>query len=160
MEEYLDKLKIMISDKKLSQFCVFPDVKPFKIIKKNKNEIIKILKKSPKKYVDRKIAIVTLKPIVSGFKKKDYIFRINIEILIIYEDGSFNKRQADGWGLSVKYLSKDLEKHPFSMKNLEKIVNLVYKRKITSEFGGMYYNDFKKAVKNLKQAKTIKTKTF
>ena len=157
MQEYLDKLEQMIESKNLYQFCVFPDVKPFKIIKKDKEEMIKILKKNPEKYADRKIAIITLTPVPSGFKKNDYIFIIHIKVLIIYEDGSFNKRQDDSWGLSLKYLSEDLEKYPFSMKNLEKIVNLVYKRKIASEFGGMYYDHFKKLLKKMSDKNPKKT---
>jgi len=156
MQDYLDKLERMIESKNLYQFCVFPDVKPFKIIKKDKAEIKTVLKKNPEKYADRKIAIVTLTPVPSGFKKKDYIFIIHIEVLIIYEDGSFNKRQDDSWGMSLKYMPEDLEKYPFSMKNLEKIVNLVYKRKITSEFGGMYYDNFKKALKKMSDKKPKK----
>lgn len=161
MEDYLNKLRETIFNKKLTQFCVFPDVSTFKIIKKDKAEIRKILKENPEKYAGRKIAVITLKTVPSGFKKKDYIFIIHIDVLIIYEDGSFNKRQDDSWGLSLKYLSEDLEKYPFSMKNLEKIIKLVYKRKITSEFGGMYYDHFKKLLKNLsgtpsKQSNRIK----
>jgi len=146
----------MIETKNIEQFCVFPDVKPFKIIKKDKAEIKKVLKENPEKYADRKIAIVTLTPFPSGFKKKDFIFIIHIEVLIIYEDGSFNKRQDDSCGMSLKYMPEDLEKYPFSMKNLEKIVNLVYKRKITSEFGGMYYDNFKKALKKMSDKKPKK----
>ena len=70
MQDYLDKLERMIESENLYQFCVFPDVKPFKIIKKDKAEIKKVLKENPEKYANRKIAIVTLTPVPSGFKKK------------------------------------------------------------------------------------------
>ena len=161
MEDYLDNLKKMIDSKNLEQFCVFPDVKPFKIIKKDKVEIKKVLKENPEKYSGRKVAIVTLKTDPKGFKKNDDIFSISVGIYIIYEDGSFNKRQDDSWGLLLRYLPEDLEKYPFSMKNLEKIVNLVYKRKIASEFGGMYYDHFKKLLKKMsdKKPKTSRIKS-
>jgi hypothetical protein len=156
MEDYLDKLERMIQSKNIEQFCVFPDVKPFKIIKKDKAEIKKVLKENPEKYSGRKVAIVTLKTDPKGFKKNDDIFSIGIGIYMIYEDGSFNKRQADSWGLLLKYMPEDLEKYPFSIKNLEKIVNLVYKGKIASEFGGMYYDHFKKLLKKMSDKKSKK----
>ena len=52
MNEYLDILERMIETKNIQQFCVFPDVKPFKIIKKDKEEIIEIMKRNPKNMME------------------------------------------------------------------------------------------------------------
>jgi len=58
-------------------------------------------------------------------------------------------------------MSDDLEKHPFKMRNIEKIVNMVHKGDLTSEFGGLTYAQFEKKleyIKKKKQASRIKVK--
>jgi hypothetical protein len=149
MENYLDRLKDMINAKNIKQFAVFPDLKTFKIIKKDKKEIIKMLKENPEKYVDRNIAIVKLLPRPSGFKRKSDIFAIDIEIYKIYDDGTIDISTGDSWGLLLRYMSDDLEKYPFKMTSLEKIIKLVYKRKITSQIGGLYFKEFQDILRNL-----------
>ena len=52
----------MIDSKNIDQFSVFPDVKPFKIIKKGRTEIKEVIKKNPKKYSKRTQA-ETVRPI-------------------------------------------------------------------------------------------------
>lgn len=153
MQEYLDSLKEAIKEKKMGQFCVFPDLKTFKIIKKSEKEMFKIMQEKPAKYAGRKLAVVTLSTDKTGFKDNDTIFATDISIYTIYEDGKVGKVSGDGWRLLLKYLPEDLENHPFRMKSLERIIKIVYKRYVTSMFVGMYYSDFEKSLERLKNKK-------
>ena len=161
MEDYLNKLERMIESKNLQQFCVFPDVKPFKIIKKPIPEMVKIMKENPDKYADREIVVVRLNTDKSGFKLKEYIFSLSITNYQIYENGRINKTSNDSWGVSIYYMPDDLEKHPFKMRNIEKIIKLVNKGDLRSDFSGFTYNQFEKQleyIKKKKQASRIKVK--
>jgi len=142
MEDYLDKLKNMIDSKKINDFCVFPDAKPFKIIKKNIREMKEILKKNPEKYADRHIASVVLRVSKKGLKKKEDIFSINIRVFKIYKDGLIGKTASDNWGLLLKYMPEDLEEHPFKMSDIKKMVSLVDKKYLRSEFLGIFYKEY------------------
>jgi len=149
MEEYLKKLREKIHEKNIEQFAVFPDLKTFKIIKKKKAEIRKMLKEKPERYAGRKIAIISLIPRPSGFSQKDDIFAIDVEIYKIYDDGSIDRSSGDSWGLLLRYMPDDLEKYPFKMTSLEKIIKLVYKRKIVSQLGGLYFKEFQSLLRKL-----------
>jgi hypothetical protein len=151
MEDYLQKLSDIIESKNLTQFCVFPDEKTFKIIKKNKTNMRQEMKKNPKKYAERKIAFVTPSIRKSGLKDKEHIFSLSISIYEIYEDGGISKTPYDSWSLLLKYMPDDLEKHPFNMKSLEKIIKLVYKRQITSQLFGITYKRFEEKLEELKE---------
>jgi len=159
MHDYLDKLECIIKSKKLNDFCVFPDVKPYKIIKKPISEMVKIMRENPDKYADRDIVVVRLDTHKSGFKLKEYIFSLSVTNYQIYEDGRINKTSNDSWGVSLNYMPDDLEKHPFKMRNIEKIIKLVNKGNLTSDFFGFTYNQFEKQleyIKKKKQASRIK----
>jgi len=161
MQDYLDKLERMIESKKLNDFCVFPDVKPFKIIKKPISEMVKIMRENPDKYADREIVVVRLDTNKSGFKSKGYIFMVSVTNYQIYEDGRINKKHNDSWGISINYMADDLEKHPFKMRNIEKIIKLVNKGDLTSDITGVSYNQFEKKleyIKKKKEASRIKVK--
>jgi len=161
MDEYLDKLEEIIEKKNIKEFCVFPDVKPFKIVKKPISEMVKIMKDNPAKFGNRDIVVVKLHTRKNGFKLKDYIFSVSITNYGIYEDGRINKKHNDSWGVSIYYMPDDLEKHPFKMRNIEKIISMVHKGDITSEFGGLTYAQFEKKleyIKKKKQASRIKVK--
>jgi len=151
MEDYLNKLERMIESKNLQQFCVFPDVKPFKIIKKYGEEVEKMILKNPKKYAGRKLAIVFLNTNKRGFKEKKHIFSIGVSIYKIYNDGSIDQVPSDNWGFSLNYMPEDLEKHPFKMSNIEKIVKLVDKKYLTSEFLGISYDRFEDKLNYIKE---------
>ena len=45
MTDYLKNLDEKIKEKGLRNFCVFPDLKTFKIIKKNQDQMVKLMKK-------------------------------------------------------------------------------------------------------------------
>ena len=161
MQDYLDKLEQMIEIKKLNNFCVFPDVKPFKIIKKPISEMVKIMRENPDKYADRDIVVVRLNTRKSGFKLKEYIFSLSITNYSIYENGRINKTSNDSWGVSIYYLPENLEKHPFKMRNIEKMIKLVHKGDLTSDFSGFTYDQFEKQleyIKKKKEASCIKAK--
>jgi len=150
MNEYLQKLEETFVKKNIKQFCVFPDIKPFKIIKKDRSEMEEIMIKNPKKYAGRHLAAVFLYTAPHNFKRKDYIFSIGIQIFKIYEDGSINKSPYDSWSVTVKYMSDDLEKHPFKMETVEKLMNLVNKKYIKSEVFSIYYDEFERRINDLK----------
>ena len=159
MEEYLKTLGETIQKKGLSQFCVFPDDKPFKIIKKDRDEIKQILKKSPSKYAGRKIAVITLNTRKSGFQDNKHIFSIAVHIYRISEDGLIAHNSYNDWGLLLFFMEEDLENHPFTMKRLEKIVNLVNKRKIESGLFGITYSEYEKDIQKLKDKKKKASRT-
>jgi hypothetical protein len=174
MEEYLQLLNNKISNNNLSEFCVLLDIKPFKIIKKTKTQMERIMVKDCEKYQDKTLAVISLLTRPIGFKLNDYIFAINIGIYKIHQDGKLNKNiledsynsiykyikcsygislvDSDSWGISLKYLPSDLEKYPFKMKNMEEYINLVYKKKIYSSLNGIYYADFKTQLQIMKEA--------
>jgi len=161
MEEYLDKLENNIKDKNLRQFCIFPDLKTFKIIKKNGTEIKKFLKENPHKYAGRHVAVITLTTTKSGFKRNKDIFSIGITIYIVEEDGTIDQIPRNVWGLLLLYTAEELEKHPFNMKNLEKIIKIVDKKQVVGGLFGITYTEFKKKIEAYKKKsnnRTIKSK--
>jgi hypothetical protein len=109
------------------------------------------MKKNPKKYAERKLAVIALHTTKSNFRDNSDIFAISIYIYEIYEDGGIDKTPYDSWGLLLKYMPDDLEKHPFNMKSLEKIIKLVYKRQITSQLFGITYKEFEEDLEKLKE---------
>lgn len=164
MDEYLKKLKETIKEKKLTQFCVFPDLKTFKIIKKNEPEILKIMKQNPEKYAGRDIAIITLQTSPDGFKKKKDIFSLSIYISKIEDDGTLTENTRFISSLVILYREHELEKHPFKIKNLEKMIKWVHRRYIESDFLGLYYDEVEKKIEvlksrvNKKSGRSIKSK--
>jgi len=150
MEEYLKKLRETIKEKKLTQFSVLPDLKTFKIIKKNEPEIVKIMKQNPEKYAGRDIAIITLQTSPGGFKTKKDIFSLSIYIYRINNDGTLSGDTRFISKLNILYREHELEKHPFKIKNLEKMIKWVHRRYIESDFLGLYYDEVEKKLEVLK----------
>ena len=163
MDEYLDILKNMIDSKNIQQFCVFPDVKPFKIIKKESDEIKEVIKKNPKKYAGRRVAVITLYVKKDGLKKNKDIFSISISVSNIDDKGNVGKTSKDTWRVSIRYMADDLEKHPFKMTTVEKLVKLVDKKLIVSDFGGISYQRLEEKLENIRNSvakkKSSRTKT-
>jgi len=159
MDEYLKTLKETIEKKGLKQFCVFPDEKPFKIIKKDRDEIKQILKNNPLKYAGKKLAVITLNTRKSGFQDKKHIFSISVHIFTISGYGSIGENTYDNWRLLLLYMENDLENHPFNMKRLEKIVNLVNKRKVESGLFGITYSEYEEDIQKLKDKKKKASRT-
>ena len=151
MDEYLDILKNMIDSKNIQQFCVFPDVKPFKIIKKDEEDLIEIIKKNPKKYDGRHLAVITLTVSKRGLKKKEHVFSIGIHIGTIDEDGTISDVPSKNWGVLLKYMPEDLEKHPFKMSDVKKMVDLVDKKYLKSDFLGIFYKKYEEKLDYIKR---------
>ena len=152
MEDYLDKLKNMIDSKNIDQFSVFPDVKPFKIIKKDRDEIKEVIKKNPKKYAGRRVAVITLVVEKDGFKKNDDVFSIGIAVNNIDDKGNVGKTSKDTWRVLIRYITDDLENHPFKMTTVEKLVKLVDKKLIVSDFGGISYKRLEEKLENIRDS--------
>lgn len=157
MDEYLKTLKEVIDKKKIKRFCVFPDVSPFKIIKKNSTEMRKIIKANPEKYKGRFLISIGLDCYPNNFNNNKGIFDIHITVYRIHDDGLVDKYLGDSWLLYIKYLPEDLEKHPFKMKNVEIMMKLAYKRKVETPSNGIFYRDFEEDLAKLKERK-IKNK--
>lgn len=153
MEDYLQKLSDMIESKNLRRFSVLPDEKTFKIIKKNSTEMKKMFKANPEKYKGRMLASIGLDAYPEGFKRKNDIFGIHVTIYRIHEDGSIDRYLGDSWLLYIKYLPEDLEKHPFKMKNVEKLIKLAYKRKVVTPSNGVFYKRFEELLEESKEKK-------
>ena len=151
MEDYLQKLSDMIESKNLRRFSVLPDEKTFKIIKKTKSEMVKMFKANPEKYKGRMLATISLDAYPEGFKRKNDIFGIHVTIYRIHEDGNIDKYLGDSWLLYIKYLPEDLEKHPFKMKNVEKLIKLAYKRKVVTPSNGVFYKRFEELLEESKE---------
>lgn len=147
MDEYLKTLQKVIDDKNINQFCVFPEQKTFKIIKKNKKEINEIFKANPDKYEGKFIAVITLGTLPKNLKRNDFIFTVAIDI---YPINNGKRDESRSWGLLLKYRPNELEEHPFKMKLIEKIVQWTYKKQVTSGFDGLYYDEFQKKLDMLK----------
>jgi hypothetical protein len=156
MEEYLIKLKKTIFDKDLEQFCVFPDLKTFKIIKKSEKEMVKIMKEKPEKYAGRQIAIILLQFFPDGFKKNKDVFGISIRVCLIEKNGSLTKNTRNISSLYIRYRPHELEKHPFKIKNLEKMIKWVQYRYVESNFMGIFYDELEVKLDKLKELYTKK----
>jgi hypothetical protein len=163
MEEYVDLLGKVLEEKNLNRFAVFPDVKPFKIIKPKRGRIIEeiseIIKKNPEKYNGRSFAYVALEVDPLGFKKRHglgiqyyTVFTVYIVINNIYK-GEIARYRGGTWNLVINYEPDELEKHPFNMKDIEKYIKLANKRKIVGTYN---YKEFEKEYNKLKEIKKTK----
>ena len=150
MEQYLDKLKVEIEKKNIKSFWAFCDLDDFKIIKKTKTELIEKLQKNPKKYSDRNIANVRLTVNKSGLKDNDWILGISIRIYEINDTGLINQNSGDSWELLLKYTKENLTTKPFKFKDVEKLIDIVNEKLVISSYNGIYYNEFLKKIKKLK----------
>ncbi len=150
MEQYLEKLKKDLDKKNINNFWVLCDHETFKIIKDTKENIIKKLQNNPDKYGNQNIAFISLVTNNAGFKKNDWIFAIKINIYQINEKGKINQTPYDSWGLILKYLESDLEEKKFKIEYVEKLIDLVNEKIIVSALDGIYYNDFLKKIKKIK----------
>jgi len=159
MEDYLNNLKKMIDSKNIDQFSVFPDVKPFKIIKKGRTEIKEVIKKNPKKYAGKRVAVVSLYVKKDGLKNNKDIFSIGITVSNIDDEGNVGKYSKDNWLILIKYMPDDLENHPFKMTTVEKLVKLVDKKLILSDFGGISYKQLEEDLENIRNSITKKKKS-
>jgi len=151
MEEYLKKLDEKIKEKGLTHFCVFPDLKTFKIIKKTDDQLIKIMKKNPEKYAGRHFAKILLDVNFKELKRNGDVFTTIIHIYKINEYGEIDI-SSKGWRLFLIYRPEDIEKHPFKIKNLHKLVDWTYNKKtVTHSLFGMYYDELEKDLKRLQK---------
>ncbi len=152
MTDYLKNLDEKIKEKGLRNFCVFPDLKTFKIIKKNQDQMVKLMKKTPEKYAGRHLAVVFIDVNFKGLKNNEDVFTIVIDIFKIYDDGDINKVSSSSWRLHLKYRLEDIENHPFKIKNLQKLIDWTYNKKTLSHsIFGMYYDELEKDLKRLQK---------
>ena len=151
MEEYLKKLDEKIKEKGLTNFCVFPDLKTFKVIKKNQDQMVKIMKKNPEKYAGRHLANIILDVKFKGLKQNGDVFTIIIYMSKINEDGDIDITTT-GWRLYLKYRPENIEQHPFKIKNLQKLIDWTYNKKtVTHSLFGMYYDELDERIKRLQK---------
>jgi len=150
MADYLKNLDEKIKEKGLRNFCVFPDLKTFKIIKKNQDQMIKIMKKNPDKYAGRYFAEVILDVKLRGLKNNEEVFTTIIYISKINKEGDIDI-SSPGWRLFLKYRLEDIERHPFKIKNLQKLIDWTYNKKITTKLFGMYYDEYEKNLNRLQK---------
>jgi len=152
MTDYLKNLDEKIKEKGLRNFCVFPDLKTFKIIKKNQDQMVKLMKKNPEKYAGRHLATISLDVTLKGLKDNGDVFTIIIHIYKIYDNGDTNIVASDNWKLYLKYRQDDIEQHPFKIKNLHKLIDWTYNKKTLSHsIFGMYYDELEKDLKRLQK---------
>ena len=151
MTDYLKNLDEKIKEKGLRNFCVFPDLKTFKIIKKTQDQMIKIMKKNPDKYAGRYFAEVILDVKLRGLKNNEDVFTTIIYISKINKEGNVDI-SSPGWRLFLKYRQDDIEQHPFKIKNLQKLIDWTYNKKtITHSLFGMYYDELDERIKRLQK---------
>jgi len=152
MTDYLKNLDEKIKEKGLRNFCVFPDLKTFKIIKKNQDQMVKLMKKNPEKYAGRHLATISLDVTLKGLKNNEDVFTMIIRISKIDNDGEIEGFGSDSWRLFLKYRQDDIEQHPFKIKNLQKLIDWTYNKKtITHSLFGMYYDELEKDLKRLQK---------
>jgi hypothetical protein len=152
MTDYLKNLDEKIKEKGLRSFCVFPDLKTFKIIKKNQDQMVKLMKKNPEKYAGRHLAKISLDVNFKALKHNGDVFTMIIRISKIDNDGEIEGFGSDSWRLFLKYRQDDIEQHPFKIKNLQKLIDWTYNKKtITHSLFGMYYDELEKDLKRLQK---------
>ena len=152
MTDYLKNLDEKIKEKGLRNFCVFPDLKTFKIIKKNQDQMVKLMKKTPEKYAGRHLAVVFIDVNFKGLKNNEDVFTMIIRISKIDNDGEIEGFGSDSWRLFLKYRQDDIEQHPFKIKNLQKLIDWTYNKKtVSSSIFGMYYDELDERIKRLQK---------
>jgi hypothetical protein len=151
MADYLKNLDEKIKEKGLRNFCVFPDLKTFKIIKKNQDQMVQIMKKNPEKYAGRHLANIILDVKIKGLKNNEEVFTTIIYLSKINKEGNVDI-SSPGWRLFLKYRQDDIEQHPFKIKNLQKLIDWTYNKKtVSSSIFGMYYDELDERIKRLQK---------
>ena len=164
IETYFFKLKDKLEEKGLDDFWIFPDRSDFKPIKNTtKKQIQSYLKEKVRYYAGKKIANVytTFRSIINfdNISENDIIYKINIMIFEISEEGNIDTNFGDSWDLIIVYNKKELAENHFSIKELEIMIKMASDEIITTGAGSIsyntwirYYSDFLK-----KQRKSSKT---
>jgi hypothetical protein len=164
IETYFFKLKDKLEEKQLKDFWIFPDRSDFKPIKNTtRKQIQSYLKEKVRYYAGKKIANVytTFRPRINfnNITEDDFIYRLNIIIFEISEDGSIDTNIGDSWDLIIIYNKKELAENHFSLKELDIMIKMASERKIITDLGGITYNKWIHNYNNVlkKQRKNSKT---
>ena len=164
IETYFFKLKDKLEEKELKDFWIFPDRSDFKPIKNTtRKQIQTYLKEKVRYYAGKKIANVytTFRPRINfnNITEEDFIYRLNIIIFEISEDGNIDTNIADSWRLIIIYNKKELTENHFSIKELDIMIKMASERKIITDLGGITYNKWIHNYNNVlkKQRKNSKT---
>ncbi len=163
IETYFFKLKDKLEEKKLDDFWIFPDRSDFKPIKNTtKKQIQSYLKKNVRYYAGKKIANVytTFRSRINfnNIKEDDIIYKINIIICEISEDGNIDTNFGDSWDLIIVYNKKELAENHFSIKELEIMIKIASEEQIRTDLNGISYSSWIRSYSNLlkKQRKNSK----
>ena len=164
IETYFFKLKDKLEEKELNDFWIFPDRSDFKPIKNTtKKQIQSYLKKNVRYYAGKKIANVytTFRSKINfdNITEKDIIYRLNITIFDISEDGNIDTNISDSRSLTIVYNKKELAENHFSIKELEIMIKIASEEQIRTDINGISYSSWIRSYSNLlkKQRKNSKT---
>ena len=107
------KIRDKLEDKKLKDFWIFPDRSDFKPIKNTtRKQIQSYLKAKVRYYAGKKIANVytTFRSKINfdNITENDIIYRLNIIIFDISEDGNIDTNISDSRSLTIVYNKKDI----------------------------------------------------
>jgi hypothetical protein len=131
MEEYLIKLEDDLAKKKLDDFWVMIN-NEFKVIKKTKTEVKKMLKENLESYKDKQIANIRLFIRKAGLDDNSWIFAIKITIYEINNDGKIDTTSNSTWGVYIRYNIEELRNNKFKLNELQSLVKKVASKQLTS----------------------------
>jgi hypothetical protein len=151
---YLMRLEQKLYEKGLDEFWVLTDSEDFKPIKKEKNDIKRMLQEKAQYYRGKKIAKISLFVRKSGLIKKEWVFAVVVTVFEIHDDGSFETNRGMVGALKVSYLADDLQMKRFTLKDAVHMMRYAASREITSDsIAGMSYKKYKMFVNQIERGR-------
>ena len=149
MEEYFNKLKDKIKEKKLNEFWILSDRSDFKPIKTtNEKSIKKMLKDKSQYYKNKHICNVKLifKSNIkfSKIDEEEWIFSIVIDVYNIDEDGKLDNDDISL--LTIYYDANDLINNKFTLAELNEMIGIATDRKVVTDLTGIKYSSYIKKI--------------
>ena len=127
---YLDNLRAQIQEKDIQDFWTFTDRKGFKKFRATYGEVKQLLKSDKKRFQNRRIAYLTIafhqdEKETTMHRKNDIWLGVSFCIWQVDEDCNMTNPTFPSTGGHVCWKSDDFKTTKFSLKLIEKIMNIV-----------------------------------
>jgi hypothetical protein len=134
LREYLKKVRAKIIDNHLHDFWVMCDRKDFKPIKDlTEAQLEEKIKEKAQYYIGKKIASIAIyvDPSKKAIKTDNILIRIPIVVMHVTEDAELEPIQFRS--VTVNYYKEDLDERKFYLKDVERMMRMVVKKKLKSD---------------------------
>ena len=151
MEEYLQKVKDRLEEKKLGKFWIFPDKATFKPLSVTEKQMTDKIASNLTKYEGRKIANVRMYVDTTSktIKENGPVISVAIGVFTITNNGELSPK--GGGAITVHYHPSDLEIRKFTTKDLFQFTKLCADKVIRSDpIGGITLENLLKRLKKQK----------